>query len=175
MIERFHKSPHQATPEDVKWFWRDMDREDSSNYTFSKCALENWKFFLKLNDQYPFELTEWLMEWYSYMPDAIYAKLDGAGGIDWNLFFTLIYPLNIEDLAFICTVKALNVKQNQLVRDQIFDTITKDPDLSKRVLNNEAIPSIYTSYTTYKRIRTEVIKRTKKIAKSMQCLFSTLF
>jgi len=174
MIERFHKSPHPATVEDTRWFWKDMDQEEGWAYDLAKDWISNWDIFLKLNEQYPFELTEWLMEWYSYMPEALSYKLDGAGTIDWNLFFTLIYPLPSTKYPFICLIKAVNVKQNQIVREQIFDTISKDPELSKRVLNNEVIPSIYTHYTTYKRIRREVVKRTRAMARTVQCFLASL-
>jgi len=158
MIEKFNKNPHFATKEDIRWFWKDMDMDSHESYMLAKTEVAREEKFIKWNNQYPFELTEWVMEWYSYMPDAISFRLNGAGQIDWNLIFTLIEPLNTEGIPFICLVKALNVRQNQMARQQIYRTIAEDPILRQKVLNHEPISPIYTHYTPYSKIHREVVK-----------------
>jgi len=161
MIEKFKKVPHTATREDVRWFWQDMDMDDPGNYALAKAAVAEDKRFLRWNEQYPHELTEWLREWYTYMPDALSLHLDGAGQIDWNLLFTLIEPINTAGIPFICLRKALNVRQNQIVREQIYTEITNDPILRGKILNCKPIPAIYTHYTPYFTIQKEVLRRIK--------------
>ena len=161
MIEKYKKEPHAATPEDIRWFWKDMDSDDPDNYALAKEAVAKDERFIKWNEQYPFELTEWLREWYTYMPEALSLKLDGAGPVDWNLLFTLIEPLNTCGVPFICLRKALNVRQNQLVREQIYKEVTEDPKLRDRVLNYQPISPIYTQYTPYGTIHKEVMRRLK--------------
>lgn len=173
MIERLGKTPHAATKEDIRWFWKDMDLDSEESYALAKEEVGKEELLIKWNDQYPFELTEWLMEWYTYMPEALSLHLDKTGPIDWNLFFSLIEPINTRGVPFICLVKALNVRQNQIVREQIYDTITKDPVLSKKVLNYQPIPSIYTHYTPYGKIHREVVRRLRVVQKAPSGSLST--
>ena len=161
MIEKFHKEPHVATKEDIRWFWKDMDSTSVESYALAKEAVADDEKFSKWNDQYPFELTEWIREWYTYMPDALSLKLDKTGQIDWNLLFTLIEPISSGGLPFIDLIKALNIRQNQLVREQIYKTVAEDPVLREKVLHYQPIPSIYTHYTPYGKIYREVVRRIK--------------
>lgn len=161
MIEKFKKEPHPATKADINWFWQDLDSDDKESYREAKKILEDDTELRRLHTQYPFELTEWLMEWYSYMPECLYYGWDRAGQVDWNLFFTLIEPIKTSGLPFISIIKALNVRQNQIAREQIYNTVFNDPILRKNALEGGMIPTMFTHYTTNSKIRNEVLKRLK--------------
>ena len=159
-MEMFNKDAHPATKEDIRWFWQDIDID---------CDTETaWDYVTpqvdKLSEQYPFLITEWFENWYRFMPDIIDKGIDRTGQIDWNLFFSLAWPIpGGLAVPFYLMIKKLNVAQNRIVRIQIVDTIWKDKELRTKIINWELIPSIYINYMPYQLIRKRVIEKDKKI------------
>lgn len=134
--------------------------DEKALYSNAKEFVE--RKFSELNTLYPFELTEWFLEWYRYMPEAISERMDNTGRVDWNIFFTLLGKEPLYDSSsFYLLVKALNVYQSRLVREFIYKSVAEDPKLRKRVLNHKPLPSIYTFYTPYGKIYREVVKLLK--------------
>lgn len=164
-IKEFGYIPHNATKEDIEWFWQDMDI-DCDKETAWDYVTPN---FPTLNQQYPFKVTEWFMEFYRYMPECLYYHYDKTGQIDWNLFFTLAYPLPKPlGIPFKVMISKVNVAQLRLVKEQIKDEIWNDPKLRHDVLKGELIPSIYIYYLPYWTIRKAIIERQKKHDEGVQ-------
>jgi len=156
MITKYSRDPYVATSEDIRWFWADLDI--ATDHELAREYVNN--NLESLNEKYPFEVTEWLLNWYRFMPDII-GKYNGTGQVDWNLLFTLIKPLPQLPVPFHSVIEKLNVKQNKLVREQIYDECYENEELRKRIINYRPIPSRYTYYTPYSKIRKEVVKRAK--------------
>lgn len=179
MIQGLHKTPYVAIKDDVRWFEADMDIDtDHETTVIAKEYVE--KHFELLNNKYPFELTEWLMNWYRFMPEALYYRWDNTGQLDWNIFFTLIYPLPGLPCPFCLLIDKLNVKQNQMVREQIYMECYKNKILRNNLINLEVIPTMYTHYASYWKIRKEVLwkiqvsnypyfQRVDKMKNAMKC------
>lgn len=166
LIEELGRKPHEATKENLKWFWEDYGlynyeaREEPELYKNAKGHVE--RNFDKLNAEFPFELTEWLLNWYSFMPDAFFYKKDKVGQVDWNILFSLIgTDPPTDSSSFYLVTKALNVSQGRLVREAIYKEVAGDPKLRDRVINYKPLPLMYTYYTPYGKIRREVLKRIK--------------
>ena len=158
-IEKYNKTPHVATKDDKEWFWQDLellvDTDVAWEYVEPRVKV--------LSDMYPFAITEWITDFYSYMPEMFHYKLDGVGQIDWNIFFTLAYPLpKGMAISFHFLMKKLNVAQNRIVRRQIIDEIWNNKDLRLKVMRWEPIPSIYTYYIAYPTIRRRIEERAHK-------------
>jgi len=153
------KTPHIATKLDVAWFWKDMNQYPEVELAGSYIDMH----LEELNTQYCFKLTEWMLEWYRFMPDALQFKLDRTGPVDWNLFCSLAFPLpETLPVPFHCFIRKLNVVQRGIVREQIYEECYTNRKLRNRVLKGEVIPARYTTYAAYSRIRKEVIKKMKK-------------
>lgn len=166
LIEKLGRKPHVATGEDIKWFWEDYGLynydalDEPELYKNAKEYIA--RNFEELNKILPFELTEWLLNWYSFMPDAFFYKKDRVGRVDWNILFTLIGENPPTDSSsFYLVTKALNVAQGRLVRESIYKTVAEDPVLRDKVINYKPLPLMYTYYTPYGKIRKEVLKRIK--------------
>jgi len=164
-ITAHNLEPVMATKEDVDWFWADMDLEIDS-----ETAKEYVNNHLKaLCDRYPFLLTEFFEEFYRYMPDCLYYELDKVGPIDWNLFFTLAYPLPpLPCLSFRVMINKLNWAQLRIVKNQIIEEIWNNKELRRRVLEEEVISSLYTQYIPYLTIRKRLLERAKKEERLIQ-------
>jgi len=159
LVEKLSRKPHIATKSDIKWFWEDLndfDLDPTELYSLAKTYIE--RNFDELNKAYPFELTEWFLDWYRYMPDALYMGLDNTGQVDWNIFFTLAAEKLSDSSSFHYVIKALNVTQSQYVRKAIYQKIADDPDLRDKVMKYQPLPSIFTNYCSYDRIRKEVAR-----------------
>ena len=163
LINLLDREPYIATQEDIKWFWKDQGlynfdiNEESDLYQNAKEYVE--RNLEELGTRFPYELTEWLLNWYSYMPDAFYYRKDRVGQIDWNILFTLIgRNPPIDSSTFHLVIKALNVRQGRTFRERIYREIANSPDLSQKVLSYKPIPLAYTQYTPYSKIRKEVLK-----------------
>lgn len=162
LIQLLGKPPHIATKEDKQWFWVDMetpcDKETAWAYINYNIDTLGDKY------NYIFRVTEWFSEFYRYMPELLYDRLDGTGQIDWNLFFTLAYPLpgNLG-IPFHTMINKLNVAQLRLVKEKIVQEIYDDKELRKRVYTHGLIPSIYTYYMPYQLIRKRLIELDKRL------------
>lgn len=159
LIQKYSKKPVVAEQGDIRWFWADLrieyDRE--LEQLVKEIVIQNLDI---LSTSYPFDTSEWIVNWYRFMPDIIERRIDGTGQIDWNLFFSLVYPLKTcGAYSFQTLIHKLNIKQNQLVRQEIYQECYDDPKLRKSLLNREVIPPIYTYYTPYNKIRKEVMKK----------------
>jgi hypothetical protein len=158
LIQEFDKEFVYAKPEDIQWFWRDMDIDfDKVVNELAKEVVE-LKFEKDLALRYPFGVSEWLDNWYRFMPEII-GELDNTGQVDWNLFFSLVYPLPPLTVPFNVLSKKLNIKWNRVIRDQIYWDCYNDPVVKEKLIKGEIIPSIYTYYTSYSKIRNEVMKK----------------
>jgi len=159
LIKECNKTPHQATAGDIAWFWQDLDMPLESDIA--------WEYvnprIKELCGMYSFAVTEWFMEFYRYMPEVLDLKLDRTGQIDWNLFFSLAYPLpGGLAVPFHAMINKLNVAQNRIVRKQIIEEIWNNEDLRVKVMKWENIPSIYTYYIAYPIIRNAIERRVQK-------------
>lgn len=159
LIEKFGKEAHPATREDIRWFWQDIEMECETDVAWDYVQPR----VRELSGQYPFLITEWFMNWYRFMPDIIEKGIDRTGQIDWNLFFSLAYPLpGGLAVPFCVMIEKLNVAQLREVKVQIVDEVWKDPEMRKNIFKEEGIPSIYTYYMPYQTIRKRVIEKDKK-------------
>lgn len=159
LMDKYNKEPHPATREDIAWFWQDfgMECEKEIAWDYVQPRIRD------LSEQYPFLTTEWFMNFYRYMPDIIDKGLDGTGQIDWNLFFSLAYPLpGGLAVPFRYMIEKLNVAQLREVREQIVDEVWIDPEMKKSIFKWGTIPTIYTYYMPYQLIRKRVIEKDQK-------------
>lgn len=163
---KLHDLPfHQATREDIAWFWEDLDIEIDSD-TAKEYVAQNLS---PLNDRYAFLLTEFFEEFYRYMPDALGYNLFKVGPVDWNLFFTLAFPLPpMPCTSFRVLVNKLNWAQLRLVKEKIMDEVWDSPEYRRRALHEEALPALYTQYIPYPRIRKEMIRRFNQYSRSLE-------
>ena len=166
LIKIWKKEPHVATKKDIRWFWEDMDMDDVESEIV-------WAYVTpkvdKLSQMYPFRVTEWFENFYRFMPDILPLGLDGTGQIDWNLFFSLAYPLpGGLAVPFRSMVRKLNVAQLRLVKEKIINEIWEDKDLRKKIINWDLIPSIYIHYMPYQLIRKRVVEKDKKMQKNIR-------
>lgn len=162
LIELYGKTPYHATKDDIAWFWADLriETEPGDSQMAKDYVEENIE---KLNTRYPFPVTEWFCNFYRYIPDIIGQKIDNTGQVDWDLFFTLANPRPGFICPFWMTIEKLDVKQNQLARRQIYRECADNPELRNKLIKGDVIPSMYTYYVSYQKIRKEVLKLTKTI------------
>jgi hypothetical protein len=166
LIDRWHKDKIHATQEDVNWFWKDL--KSSEDYSLEFYMLQVEPKALEIDQHYPFEITEWFLEFYRYMPDCLIHKWDGACEVDWHLFFCLAKPLYlIPGISFYSMISRLNIIQLRHVKDQIVDTVLEDAELLRRVVDNENLPPQYTYYLPWKslkrRVEDKLLKKCKEI------------
>ncbi len=165
MLEKYNKPVFRHTEEDIHRFWQDFDmeveKEDAWDYV-------NYNY-VKLCEMYPFEVTEWFMEFFRYMPECLWYHYDDAGDVDWCCFFSLLYPLpgNLG-ISYCEMIKKLNVSQNRQVKRQILDEIWNDPDLKHKILRGDLVPSIYIYYTPYQTLRKAIIERQEKYNRALK-------
>jgi len=161
-----HKLPYyKTTKADVKWFWEDLDIEDDSA-TVREFVDQNLK---PLCDRYAFLLTEFFEEFYRYMPECLWNRWDNVGQLDWDLFFTLAYPLPaLPCSSFRTLIKKLNLAQLRIVKVQIMNEIWDSPEYRRRVLHEEVLPALYTQYIPYETIRREMVRRFEKKTRLME-------
>lgn len=165
LIKKYNKNFIIATKDDQIWFKEDIEvkldkeLEEEAKDIVSK----NWE---KMSDSYPFDISEWIVNWYRFMPEAFISKKSGAGQVDWNLFFSIISPIHYYGIyCFQTMIHKLNIKQNKEVRQLIYRDCFNNQELRQKLINNEPIPSIYTNYTPYTKIRREVLKMVQKLDK----------
>lgn len=159
LMQKHGKEAHGATREDIRWFWQDLDMECETEIAWDYVQPR----IRELSEMYPFLVTEWFMNFYRFMPDIIEKGIDRTGQIDWNLFFSLAYPIpGGLAVPFYKMIEKLNVAQLREVREQIVDEIWNDPEMRKKIFKEEGIPSKYTYYMAYQTIRNRVIEKDKK-------------
>ena len=168
LIEDFKKEVHLASKEDVRWFWEDInietDTEASWEYVNTHLSI--------LNTQYIFYITEWFMEFYRYMPEVIEARLDRAGLIDFNIFFTLASPIvRPTCTSFQEMLTKLNTWQTRKAKEQIKRDCWENIDLRTKLLQGDLIPSIYLEYIPYQTLRKVILERQLKERTDLQDLF----
>jgi len=165
LIEEYNKTPHVATKEDIHWFDQDLDMIIDSDVAWDYVTPR----IKELSEMYPFYITEWFEEFYRYMPELLPTGRDGTGQIDWNIFFSLAYPLpKLPYLSFRSMIQKLDVAQNRIVRAQIKEEIWNDKELRRKIMNWENIPSIYTNYIAYQTIRKAIVERHEKQERALQ-------
>lgn len=158
-------APHVATPEDIHWFWEDYD---------IKCGAEPaWEYINKnldtLRVRYPFRCSEWFSEFYRYMPEALYYKMPFVGIVDWNLFFSLAFPLPKSlPVPFYVMINKLDVQLLREEKQRLAQEVWDDKELRKRVFKGEVLPAIYLYYITYQQLRKRVISIDKAHQKAIR-------
>lgn len=159
LIKKYSKSLIISLKGDIEWFWGDLriEYDKELEEDTKRIVLENYSI---LSSHYPFDVSEWVVNWYRFMPEIIEKHIDGTGKIDWNLFFSLVYPIKTcGAYSYQTLIHKLNIKQNQQVREEIYQECYEDSKLRKALINREVIPPIYTYYTPYNKIRKEVMKK----------------
>ena len=165
LIKKYSKTPVIAQKSDRDWFWGDIDIEWDQELEEEAKEIVRANYDV-LEQRYPFEISEWFVNWYRFMPEIIEKHISGTGQVDWNLFFSLAYPLKTcGAYSFQTLIHKLNIKQNQDVRQQIYQDCYDDPKLRQAIVNGDVIPPIYTYYTPYSKIRKEVLKKIREDAK----------
>lgn len=155
LMQQLGREAHIATLADRRWFWEDLEIECDTSFA--------WEYVNRnldmLRKTYPFRCAEWFSEFYRYMPEALGGKMSIVGAIDWNLFFSLAYPLPKPlSIPFCVMIDKLDIQLTREVKKEIAQDVWDDKDLRKRVFKREVLPSIYTYYMTYQQLRKRVIK-----------------
>ena len=158
LMQTLGKKASPATREDIHWFWEDqgmdleMDKDLAWDYVNSN--------FEALDKQYPFDVTEWFMEFHRYMPDCLKFHWDRAGLIDWNLFMSLAKPLpTLNTTSFKMMITKLNVAQQRREKEKIKTMCWKDPTLRDKLVKGEIIPAKLTELIPYQSLRKTVVDR----------------
>lgn len=171
-IEHFNREPHIATKADIKWFWGDYDLEIDSEVAW-EYVNENLH---ELNAQYSFGVTEWFMEFYRYMPDCLEFNWDKVGAPDWNIFFTLAYPLpHLTYTSFQITIKKLNIAQTRQLKINLKEEIWNSEELREKLFKGEPISAYYLQYFTYAHLRNYIIDRKKKALRNRDAAYIRTF
>lgn len=167
LIKKYSKTPIIAQKSDRDWFWGDLDIEWDQELEEEAKEIVRANYNA-LEAHYPFQISEWFVNWYRYMPEIIDKHIRGTGQIDWNLFFSLAYPLKTcGAYSFQTLIQKLNFRQAQDVRQQIYQDCYDNPKLRQAIINGDVIPPIYTYYTPYSKIRKEVLKKVREGSKTL--------
>lgn len=177
LLDMFEFTEVRPTKAMKKWFEDDLGYYGLDVRECYRNAKDYVERNLKaLTEEFPFEVTEWLDGWYSLMPELLLDVPGYTTEADWILFFTIVGEFPAKGgIPFCCLIKALNVKQNQLLREEIYKAIAEDEVLRNKVLNWEPLPSIYVHYCNYSTIRRKVLKilkpKTEKCPNGMRAYF----
>ena len=144
-ILKGNRKYHEATKEDIRWFW---DQEElGSILGIGPQVTEPAKEFVRKNlfyltkNFYNFWDTEWITEWYKFMPMVLETPKEfNAGRIDWSCFFSIVYPLppNIP-VDFNVFIHKLNIMHQKMARLRAFDAVWNDPFRGQKTLDGEMV------------------------------------
>jgi len=160
LIDRCKKEPHPATREDITWYERDLSCNDCDKDGKALARDYVKGHFEQLNDKYPFLVSEWFEEFYYIAADSLMLRDGDTSIVDYNLFFTLAFPLPVPlVVTFRQTIKVLNKYQRGRLKTYIVNHCYADPEIRDKILKEEAIAGHYTRYISYPRLRERIIQK----------------
>ena len=160
-IEKYNKEPYKALKKDLDWLYEDLDIFVYSDYAWPIIN----KNIQRLISQYTFELTEWLMEFYSFVPFWYEIKDPAVNIVDFNIFFTLARPIpTIEEIAvpFYLTIEKLDVFYQRAAREATIQHVLETPELLVKVIKGDIVPPNILNYITYGNLRSKVLQKLAK-------------